>query len=32
VQHYALYHDVEGTATLRNGSGYTFQPDGSTES
>jgi hypothetical protein len=32
VQHYALYHDVEGVATLRCGSGYTFQPDGSTES
>ena len=27
VQHYAVYHDVEGTATLRPG-GYTFQADG----
>ena len=32
VQHYAVYHDVEGVATLRCGSGYTFQADGSTES
>jgi hypothetical protein len=31
VQHYATYHDLEGVATLRCGSGYTFQPDGSTE-
>jgi hypothetical protein len=31
VQHYAVYHDVEGVATLRCG-GYTFQPDGGADS
>jgi hypothetical protein len=28
IQHYAYYGDVYGTATLLNGSGYLFRPEG----
>jgi len=31
VQHYATYHDLEGVATLLNGTGYLFRAEGALE-